>query len=267
MTDSASTGGRRPRWRLCGPRPPSVRTSSNWCGIGQGDLQKSITDVNDMVAQGINALVIIPDFGKAQLALDQGGNRCRREGGSLGRRSGRRTRQGLCDLCRLGRARHWPGAGRSGSRRRSTTKATSSFSAGLRATRSAPRRSRALHARLKDHPNINLVTGYKDWAVTNWDPAQTQKVLSALLAKYPNIAAVIDDAGGDASASVFRTYEAAGRPMVPLGYFRRQRAGLRIREAQAEQRRPRTGDHLRPQLDGTHRGAQGDRGRAGPAGE
>src|SRR5271170_6248481 len=35
--------------------------------IGQGDLQKSITDVNDMVAQGINALVLIPDFGKAQL--------------------------------------------------------------------------------------------------------------------------------------------------------------------------------------------------------
>jgi ribose transport system substrate-binding protein len=32
--------------------------------IGQGDLQKSIADVNGMVAQGINALVIIPDFGK-----------------------------------------------------------------------------------------------------------------------------------------------------------------------------------------------------------
>jgi ribose transport system substrate-binding protein len=35
--------------------------------IGQGDLQKSISDVNAMVAQGIDALVIIPDFGKSQL--------------------------------------------------------------------------------------------------------------------------------------------------------------------------------------------------------
>src|SRR5262245_59495174 len=35
--------------------------------IGQGDLQKSISDVNASVAQGIDALVIIPDFGKSQL--------------------------------------------------------------------------------------------------------------------------------------------------------------------------------------------------------
>ena len=35
--------------------------------IGQGDLQKSIADVNGLVAEGIDALVIIPDFGKAQL--------------------------------------------------------------------------------------------------------------------------------------------------------------------------------------------------------
>src|ERR1700683_17709 len=35
--------------------------------IGQGDLQKSISDVNGLVAEGIDALVIIPDFGKSQL--------------------------------------------------------------------------------------------------------------------------------------------------------------------------------------------------------
>jgi ribose transport system substrate-binding protein len=71
----------------------------------------------------------------------------------------------------------------------------------------------------KDHPGINLVTGYKDWAVSNWDPSQTQKVLSSLLAKYPNITAVIDNSGGDASVAVFRTYEAANRPLVPLATF------------------------------------------------
>ena len=35
---------------------------------GGGDLQKSISDVSAMVAQGANAITIIPDFGQAQLA-------------------------------------------------------------------------------------------------------------------------------------------------------------------------------------------------------
>src|SRR5277367_3236719 len=35
--------------------------------IGQGDLQKSISDVNGLVAEGIDALAIIPDWGKSQL--------------------------------------------------------------------------------------------------------------------------------------------------------------------------------------------------------
>ena len=34
-------------------------------GLGGGDLQKSISDVNSMVAQGANAIVLIPDFGQA----------------------------------------------------------------------------------------------------------------------------------------------------------------------------------------------------------
>ena len=35
--------------------------------IGQGDLQKSIADVNGMVSQGVDAIAIIPDWGKSQL--------------------------------------------------------------------------------------------------------------------------------------------------------------------------------------------------------
>src|ERR1700722_17078576 len=82
--------------------------------IGQGDLQKSITDVNDMVAQGINALVLIPDFGTAQLPSIKAATAERRAS---------RWRIGLC--------------------RPSPTKATSSFLAAQPATLSAPRRSRA----------------------------------------------------------------------------------------------------------------------------
>jgi len=35
--------------------------------IGQGDLQRSISDVNGLVSEGVDALAIIPDWGKSQL--------------------------------------------------------------------------------------------------------------------------------------------------------------------------------------------------------
>ena len=53
----------------------AVRLEANKCSnveqvvlIGGGDLQKSISDVNSLVTQGVDGLVIIPDFGEAQLA-------------------------------------------------------------------------------------------------------------------------------------------------------------------------------------------------------
>src|SRR5439155_4313491 len=43
---------------------PNVKTIVQ---IGEGDLQKSISQINSMVAQGVDALVVIPDFGKSEL--------------------------------------------------------------------------------------------------------------------------------------------------------------------------------------------------------
>jgi ribose transport system substrate-binding protein len=186
--------------------------------IGQGDLQKSITDVNDMVAQGINALVLIPDFGKAQLpsikaATDAGVKVvpwAADPGGEPGKDyvtyvdwDVRATGQVLGDW--VVKAIH--------------DKGDVVFLGGPAGNPVSASTLAGLHDTFKDHPNIHLLTGYTDWAVTNWDPAQTQKALSALLAKYPNIAAVVDDGGGDESVSVFRAYEAAGSPMAPLATF------------------------------------------------
>ena len=69
--------------------------------VGGGDLEKSISDVNSMVAQGANAIVIIPDFGQAQLASIQQATAGRRQGRPVGRRSGRHAGQGLRLLRRL----------------------------------------------------------------------------------------------------------------------------------------------------------------------
>jgi ribose transport system substrate-binding protein len=186
--------------------------------IGQGDLQKSITDVNDMVAQGINALVLIPDFGKAQLpsikAATDAGVKVVPWGADPGGEPGtdyvtyvdwdvRATGQSLANW--VVNAIH--------------DKGDVVFLGGPAGNPVSASTLEGVHDALKDHPNINLLTGYKDWAVTNWDTAQGQKIMSSLLSKYPNIAAVISDAGGEESVSIFRAYQAAGRPMVPVGTF------------------------------------------------
>ena len=62
---------------------------------------------------------------------------------------------------------------------------------------------------LKDHPGIKFI-GQTPYNVTNWDPAETQKVVTALLAKYPQIDAITTDFGA-ALASSFGAFKQAGR--------------------------------------------------------
>ena len=58
-------------------------------------------------------------------------------------------------------------------------------------------------------PEIQFI-GQTPYNVTNWDPAQTQKVVTALLAKYPKIDAITTDFGA-ALASSFGAFKQAGR--------------------------------------------------------
>src|SRR5205823_1384888 len=88
---------------------------------GQGNTQKAISDINSLVAQGVNGMVVFPDAGKAVL------------------------------------------------------------------------------------PAIR-----QPYNVTNWDPAQTQKVVTAVLAKNPKIDAITTDFGA-ALASSFPAFKQAGR--------------------------------------------------------
>jgi ribose transport system substrate-binding protein len=69
----------------------------------------------------------------------------------------------------------------------------------------------------KKYPKIKLLTGDKEWPVTNWDSAMIQQQMTALLGKYPKIDAVINDSDGFAALGVVRAYQAADKPLVPLG--------------------------------------------------
>ncbi|MGD9535646.1 MAG: substrate-binding domain-containing protein [Alphaproteobacteria bacterium] len=61
------------------------------------------------------------------------------------------------------------------------------------------------------HPGITVLEGPVD---TNWDPAEAQRVMAGLLAKYPKIDAVLHDYGLG-SMGALRAFVAAGRP-IPL---------------------------------------------------
>jgi ribose transport system substrate-binding protein len=66
---------------------------------------------------------------------------------------------------------------------------------------------------LKDYPGLKLLT--PEPVVTNWDPAQEQKVMAGLLTKYPRIDGVMADYGFTAMGAI-RAFLNANRPLVPF---------------------------------------------------
>src|SRR6185312_1877060 len=66
-----------------------------------------------------------------------------------------------------------------------------------------------LKAAIASCPGIHII-GTTPYYVTNWDPAETQKVVTAVLAKYPQIDAITTDFGA-ALASSFSAFDQAGR--------------------------------------------------------
>src|SRR6188472_3458045 len=62
-------------------------------------------------------------------------------------------------------------------------------------------RSAAFQAVFKKYPGIHFI-GTKPFEVTNWDPALTQKVVTAVLAKYPKIDGFMTDFGAAFASSL-----------------------------------------------------------------
>ncbi len=67
----------------------------------------------------------------------------------------------------------------------------------------------------KEYPDIRLLTGDKDYPATNWDPAQAQRTMAALLAKYPDIDGAIIDYG-DSTQGALRAFQQANRKVIPI---------------------------------------------------
>ena len=175
---------------------------------GQGNTQKAISDIRGLVAQGVDAMVVFPDAGKAVLpALRQaykagvvtvpyrvfpGGKEGQdyhhfistdfREAGKLWGEWLVKALDGRGNVVNLG---------------------------GPPANTQSTQEYEGMMSVLKDHPEIKFL-GQTPYHVTNWDPAQTQKVVTALLAKYPQIDAITTDFGA-ALESSFGAFKQANR--------------------------------------------------------
>jgi ribose transport system substrate-binding protein len=233
---SASPGGSAtagtPAW--CGPKPITLSVSdgfggNNWRRItsgeakaeaslcpsvtkyiytdGQGDVQKSISDLNGLAAQGVNAMVVFPDAGPAMLpairAAFQAGSVVVPyrvdPGGTAGTDFNVYISTDFCVDAKL-MANWLIGALPNGG--------NVVYLGGPAGNSQSTTRSKCLHEVL-DPTNIKLI-GQQPFEVTNWDPAVTQQVITADLAKFPKIDGWATDFGA-AFASSLPAFTQAGR--------------------------------------------------------
>jgi ribose transport system substrate-binding protein len=189
---------------------PNVKTIVE---LGGGDLQGSISQVNSMVSQGINALVIIPDFGKAQLPSLQAATAAGVSVVPWGADPSGVDGKDFVNYV------DWssPDAGTLWANWMVNTlkgKGNVVFIGGPAGNPVTTGQLKSIVKVFAAHKGMKLLTGNSDWPVTNWDPATAQKITGSLLAKFPKIDGVISDYGTDALAAL-RTMQAAGRPLVP----------------------------------------------------
>ncbi|MEA2304970.1 MAG: ribose transport system substrate-binding protein [Solirubrobacteraceae bacterium] len=76
---------------------------------------------------------------------------------------------------------------------------------------------KGMYESLKAYPNIKVLGNVteKSWPVTNWDPAQAQKVTAGLLAKYPKVDAIVDEYGASVLGEL-KAFKDAGRKVPAI---------------------------------------------------
>jgi len=159
---------------------------------GQGDTQKAISDIQGLVAKGVNALVVFPDAGNAILPALQSAKSAGvttvpyrvNPGGKDG------TDYDVwvgADFITDGKNwanwinKNLPNGG------------NILFLSGPAGNSQGIDELKGLQSTLT--PGKFTFIGAQPFEVTNWDPAKTQQVLSAAIAKYPKIDVIVSDFG------------------------------------------------------------------------
>jgi ribose transport system substrate-binding protein len=170
---------------------PSV-TSIDYAD-GQGNTQKAISDIQGMVAKGVDALVVFPDAGKAILPALRSAYKAGvvtvpyrvTPGGKAGV-----DYHVFIDTPFSQAGENW---GR-WIRRVLPNGGNVLMVSGPKGNSQGVEENKGLHKILDPSGKYKFI-GEQPFEVTNWDPALTQKVLSAAIAKYPKIDVIVSDFG------------------------------------------------------------------------
>jgi ribose transport system substrate-binding protein len=180
---------------------------------GQGNVQKAISDIQGMVAKGVNALVVFPDAGNAVLPALRSAYKANAvtvpyrvdPGGKAGVDY---TTWIGADFANDGKnwanwiVKNLPGGG------------NVLFLSGPAGNSQGLDELKALHEVLDPSGKYQFI-GQQPFEVTNWDPSLTQQVLSAAIAKYPKIDVIVSDFG-PSLVGALPEFEKSGRSIPAL---------------------------------------------------
>ena len=178
-----------------------------------GVASTMISQINSAVAQGANAMTIIPDAGAALPALDaatKAGVKVITWGSNPGGKDGvdyldyvdwNDAYAGTVWANWMVKALHGKG--------------NVIYTGGPAGNAVGADQLAAVVKVFAKHPGMKLLTGNTSWPVTNWDPATAATVTATLLSQYPKIDGIISNYGTDALASA-QAFQKAGRKLVPI---------------------------------------------------
>ena len=180
---------------------------------GQGDTQKAIADVQGMVAKGVDALVVFPDAGEAMLPalrtaygadvvtvpyrVDPGGEAGKDYDVFIGsdfKEAGRLWGQWILE--------NLPDGG------------NVLFLSGPPGNSQGIDEGEGLHEVLDPTGKYTFI-GEEPFEVTNWDPAETQQVLTAAISQNPEIDVIVSDFG-PSLVGALPVFEQSGRSIPAI---------------------------------------------------
>ncbi|GII78504.1 hypothetical protein Sru01_34860 [Sphaerisporangium rufum] len=169
-----------------------------------GDQQKASSDINSLVSQGVDVLIVYPDFGPAQLPALRAAKRTGitvipYDGDPGGRPGEDYTAKVVMDAQAGGKdLGTWVG--------KTIKSGNVVFLGGNAGAPTSAQLLKGIQAALQDYPDVKLLLDQP--VTTNWNKVDTQKAVSGLIAKYPEIDAVVTDYGITAVAAI-NTFTAA----------------------------------------------------------
>lgn len=176
--------------------------------------QKAVSGLQSMVAQGANAIVLIPDSGvcaevpamrqamqHGAAVVPWGANPCGTEGTDYTK---------YIDWNTVQAGREWA----EWTIEQMGGKGKLLYEGGPAGNTVSANTAKGVLEVVEENPGVELVEPISEetWPVTNWDPAEAKKLTASLIAKHPEINGMVNDYGATAQAAI-QAFQAAGKPI------------------------------------------------------